>query len=642
MIVRRALALFALFACSTASYAARRPELPAWIRASIPAELPAVTKDAKAVVLLDETLMNVGAGGVIETTSRRVVKILTAAGREENGYAAVAFSNQNMLRSFRAWSIDAKGNEYEVKERDAVETSSFDFELYSDVRMKAMRFPAADVGSVVAYEFTRTDRPFILESGWMFQEAIPVLRARLELSLPAGWSYTARWRNHPEVAPLRTAPLVWELAELPGVAAEPRMPARYTLAGQVGLHFLPPGTAERKWSDIAGWYAALAAPRTLPTPAIQAKVKELTSDGDALRKLARFAQRDVRYVAVEIGIGGYQPHAAGEIFTNRYGDCKDKATLLRTMLMEVGVEALFVIVHTTRGSVDPAYASIGSFNHVISAIPVTAEQAKGLQAVVEHPKLGRLLLFDPTSTTTPFGLLPTYLQGSKGLLVTGDGGELIDLPAHAAEVNQLRRIAKLQLDANGTLSGAIEEIRTGSIAAEMRDALQAMNAGERVRSIESGLAHHLASYTVTDVGFEHIDDPERDLIVRYHLTAPNYARRVADMLLVRPRVLGQKGETLIDLTSRKYGYVTEGPSVHTDDIEIAVAPAIRLDELPAKVELATPLVQYSAASRFENQTLHYRRRYALNAFSVPKESLPELTKSFAKILADERASAVFK
>ncbi|HEY0142996.1 MAG TPA: DUF3857 domain-containing protein [Thermoanaerobaculia bacterium] len=640
--MRRALVLLALFAFSSAAYAARKPELPQWIRASIPLELPAVTKDAKAVVLLDHNLMHVRPSGEIETTYRRVVKILTSAGREENGYAAVSFSNQNMLKSFKAWSIDAKGNEYEVKERDAVETSSFDFELYSDVRMKVMRYPAADVGSVVAYEYTRLDRPFILESGWMFQEEIPVLRSRLELTLPAGWTYTARWRNHAEVAPIQTAPLIWEVTNLPGVAAEPRMPAKYTLAGQAGLHFLPPGTAERKWSDIARWFADLASSRTIPTPQLQAKVKELTASGDALRKLARFAQRDVRYVAVEIGIGGYQPHAAGEVFTNRYGDCKDKAALLRTMLKEVGVDALFVIVHTTRGAVDPTYASIGSFNHVISAIPLTAEQAKGLPAVVDHPKLGKLLLFDPTSTTTPFGLLPSYLQGSKGLLVTNDGGELIDMPAHAADTNQLRRTAKLQLDDKGTLSGSIEEVRTGTLAAEMRYSLQSMSSSERVRSIESGLASHLASYSVSDVAFEHIDEPEHDLVVRYRLNAPNYARRVADMLLVRPRVLGQKAERIVDLATRKYGYVTEGPSVHTDDIEIAFAPAIQLDELPANVDLKTALVQYTAASKFENQTLRYQRRYALNAFSVSKESLPELTKSFAKIMADERASAVFK
>jgi hypothetical protein len=107
-------------------------------------------------------------------------------------------------------------------------------------------------------------------------------------------------------------------------------------------------------------------------------------------------------------------------------------------------------------------------------------------------------------------------------------------------------------------------------------------------------------------------------------------------------VIGQKGESLVDTGGRQYGYITEGPSLQTDDIEIAVAPTIALDELPAAVTVTTPLVEYSSTSKFDNHTLHYQRRYAMNAFSVSKEALPALTTAFSKILADERASAVFK
>src|SRR5206468_12881899 len=110
------------------------------------------------------------------------------------------------------------------------------------------------------------------------------------------------------------------------------------------------------------WYARLCAARRAPTPALQAKVRELTASAsstiDKMRALALFAQRDVRYVAIEIGIGGYQPHAAGEVFANRYGDCKDKVTALSAMLREIGVESYYVIVSTYRGVVDRQFASL--------------------------------------------------------------------------------------------------------------------------------------------------------------------------------------------------------------------------------------------------------------------------------------------
>lgn len=616
---------------------AGRNDLPPWIRAAIPAELPPAG-EANAMVLLNETMLQVTGAGEITTRHRRVVKVLTSTGRDE-GYLAVSFDDDTKLRSLNGWSIDPAGHEYAMRERDAVETTVGDYELYTDARMKVLKVPA-DIGSIVAFEYTRNERPYLLQSTWYFQENVPVLRARYEMVLPAGWSYDAKWLNYASVEPV--APGTWEIRSVPAVLDEPRRPSTLTLAGRVGFNFLGPNAKTLAWADVARWFSALAIPRGTPTPPLQTKVRELTKDDDEpMIPLARFAQRDVRYVAVEIGIGGYQPHAAGEVFTNRFGDCKDKATLLRTMLKEVGMDAYYVLVHATRGVTDPTFPTIGAFNHVISAIPISAEKAKGYKSVVDHPKLGKLLLFDPTSTLTPFGQLPDSLQASRGLLVTADGGELIDLPTHPAEVNQLNRVAKLELDAKGTLSGTVEEVRSGNMAAIMRGRLQSMNAAERVRTIESGLASHLASSTAEDVTIEFLDEPESDLVIRYRLVAPSYAKRVADMMLVRPRVLGAKSETILD-AKRAYAYETDGPSLHNDEVEIRMPATAKLDELPAKVDVKTPLVQYASASTFADGVLRYQRRYTLQTFTIPRESFVELNGVWKQILADERASAVFK
>ena len=70
---------------------------------------------------------------------------------------------------------------------------------------------------------------------------------------------------------------------------------------------------------------------------------------DRIKVLARFAQRDIRYAAIEIGIGGFQPHPASQVFSNRYGDCKDKATILSAMLAQIGVKSYYMPIHTDRG-----------------------------------------------------------------------------------------------------------------------------------------------------------------------------------------------------------------------------------------------------------------------------------------------------
>ncbi len=608
---------------------------PAWVTAVMQQPIPAQPPRTTAVVLLDSTTLTFEAGGDITTQRRRIVKVLAPAGIEYT-YGVAQFDNNTKLRSLRGWSIEPTGEVHPLKERHAIEASAGSFEVFTDAKMKFLDLPA-EVGSVIAYEYETREKPYETATVWPFQESIPVLRARLETHVPAGWQFTPKWIHYAAVEPMPGP--TWELLNVPAIADEVRMPAGVAVAGRLGVHW----NAQRTWNDVAAWYGGLAATRLAATPPLQSRTRELTSGAkDPVRAVARFAQRDIRYVAVEIGIGGYQPHAAGEVFSNSFGDCKDKATLLRSMLKEIGVESHYVLVHTTRGMIDPSFPTVHTFNHVIAAIQLPREKVKGLAAAIEHPRLGTLLLFDPTSTTTPFGSLPPYLQASRGLLVTATGGELIDLPANAPEASELRRKAKMQLDDAGVLKGTVEEVRTGAMAASMRDQLQPLNATERVRFIESAISYHLARQTAADVKIENLDDPETDLVVHYTLNAPGYAQRVADMLLVRPRVLGVKGESTIAMAERKYGYVTDGPSLQTDEVEIAVPASIALDELPRPVTVTTPQVQYAASSTFEKGVLRYTRKYAMKAYDVEKDAIPSLNDAFAKIAADERASAVFK
>ena len=97
---------------------------------------------------------------------------------------------------------------------------------------------------------------------------------------------------------------------------------------------------EGTWQGIGEWYDALAHDRLVATPEIAAKAAELTAGKtdfyDKAEAIAEFVQQQIRYFAVEMGVGGYQPHAAADVFHGTYGDCKDKATLLSAMLSTRG------------------------------------------------------------------------------------------------------------------------------------------------------------------------------------------------------------------------------------------------------------------------------------------------------------------
>lgn len=621
--------------------------VPEWVTSAAHIPTPEYAATARAVVLLDSSLVTMTGPNDITTRRRRAVRLLGSHVGDVT-LPTISYDSTTKLLAFRGWSVAADGKVSDVKEREAIESSPWG-ELYGDSHVKSLPFPSNDPGTVVVYEYEQRDRTDFPQTTWNFQGDLPVATAELTLQLAPNWTYEPHWFRHAGVTPVSDPRPVWRLTNVPAIRQEPHMPAFSALAGRLGLLFEPldgtSGAAGSKptWSDVARWFDRLAAGRCTPTAAIQAKVRELApataAPLDRARALAAFTQRDVRYVAIEIGIGGYQPHPAGDIFSKHYGDCKDKVTLLRSMLREAGIDSYYVIVNATRGIVDPAFPGPGTFNHAIIAFRLPSN-APDLHATIDHPKLGKLLIFDPTSSSTPLGVLPLDEQGGYGLLVTGDGGELITLPVAPPRANQLRRTAKLQLDADGTLHGDVEETRSGELAAVVRDALGGKTEAQRAAYVDSAVAAHLTKGEVSGLTIEHVDDASSEVVIRYKLVARDYISNAGRMTLVRPRVLGRKADLQID-AARKFPYVTDGPALHTDDVEITIPPALRLDELPPRVRIAIAPLSYTSETKFDGTKLTYHREYALQVPSIEPTQVGDLNRAFAKIASDERSTAVF-
>ena len=316
------LAILSLCACCSAT-------TPDWVRAAAGQTVTGADKDTPAAVLLDEQTTTVSETGETFTLYRRVIKILRTQGRE---YAEmpIFYDNETKLKSFHAWSITAKGQEYELKEKDFMESQEANESLYSDDRVKIANIPGIDPGTVVAIEYEQRRRPYLFADEWAFQERIPVVTARYRLALPSSWEYNDSWVRHERVKGVEQGTNVWfwELKDIPAVEKEPSMPYWGAVAGRMMLSFYgnvrgPITTkAVPNWKDIASWYVGLARDRVAPSPEITAMARQLTANApDFLSKvsaLTKFMQSQVRYVAIEIGIGGYQPHFAADTFRNRY------------------------------------------------------------------------------------------------------------------------------------------------------------------------------------------------------------------------------------------------------------------------------------------------------------------------------------
>jgi hypothetical protein len=629
---------------------------PPWLQAQVSAPVPDHDEKATAVLLYSEALLTVQPNGRLKRLERKVYRILRPDG-SRYGFVRVDVDSQTHVSVMHGWSIPAEGKGYEVGEKDVVETSLSGVEngeLMSDVRTRLLRIPAANPGAVIGYELEQEEKPYILTDEWIFEDTVPVRESRYTVQLPPGWSYRTTWINHPDESPSTpaTGQSQWLLRDMKAISLEERMPPWEGIAGQLFVSFQPPGgqaAGFQSWQEMGTWYGGLIRDRGEASAQIKQKVTELTQSAttplDKMKALAAFVQSDVRYVAIELGIGGFQPHSASDVFTNRYGDCKDKANLLKSMLTQIGIEADYFIINTERGAITATTPPHLGFDHMILGIRLPASlQDPSLLAVVPDAKGERILFFDPTDPYTPIGKLRGVLQSSYGVLFTSNGGELLRTPQLSDTLNSIDRTARMTLDESGTLHGDIHEKWSGDRAAQQRAMARSFTKDtDRIKPVESVAAESFSAFDIQKATVTNNHANDRPYEWDYTLDAPRYAKVAGDLLIVRPRVLGSKSSGLLETKEpRRHPIEFTGGERDTDVFEITLPAGYEVDELPPPVNEDFGFVAYQSKTEKVGNAIRYSRTFEVKDLSIPVSKAAQLQKLYRIIADDERNSAVLK
>lgn len=214
-------------------------------------------------------------------------------------------------------------------------------------------------------------------------------------------------------------------------------------------------TTFKDWETVGRWYAQLERTPKAPTPEIRRKAAELTAgratDLQKLEALYEYVAENFRYVSLSFGAGRYQPHAAGDVLRNQYGDCKDKHTLLASLAESAGLRASAALINS-RGEIDPDFPSPSQFDHVITR--ATAD--------------GRDVWLDTTPEVAPFRLLSAALRKKHALVVDGDTARLVETPEESPVPHSSAVQIDASLDDAGLLSARVRLAFTGDFELLMR------------------------------------------------------------------------------------------------------------------------------------------------------------------------------
>jgi hypothetical protein len=624
--------------------------VPQWGLDAAKTPTPANVKDAPSVVLFDEYVETVDAQGRATERRRKATRILKPQGRHDDCY--VEYDVDEKINFFREWTISADGKQYQAQDTDFIDGGDVGTPIMLSTRkVRVARPPAADVGAVVICESEELLQPYLQETVWGIQSSIPIAFQALEVDLPAGRAHTEAWHRFSPVKPVEVAPnhWRWEIKDMPALdLRELRSgPEWGALVARMSVDWgdaAVEGT-DNQWRAIGQWITNLEANRPDPSPEITAQTQSLIAGApDFYTKLSRiteYIQKNIRYFIVFRGIGGLQANHAADIYHNRYGDCKDKTTLLISMLQVAGIHAFYVPVDDRRGIVDPGAPSLVG-NHMITAIEIPADvQDARLKAIVKAKDGKRYLIFDPTNERTPVGNLPYYEQGGYGTLSAGTASQIISLPVLDPDSSVKESKGSFTLAPDGTLTGSVDTSQTGSAGADARYMIKNTDEKERREYMEKKIAETLPGVALDSFQFVEPSALDKPIELHYKVTARQYSHQAGPLLLVRPRVVGSFARPFDD-KPRIYPIDLEATGRWRDSFDIAIPAGYSIDETPDPVALDLDFASYHSTVTAKGNVLHYEREYAVRQVEIPASKMNDFRRLESTILSDEKNTAVLK
>ncbi|MBM3254709.1 MAG: DUF3857 domain-containing protein [Candidatus Omnitrophica bacterium] len=563
------------------------------------------------------------------STLHYIVKILNERGKEDFAESHIGYdSTYEKIELEYARSIRPDGIVVEVGKRHIRDVSKYlNFPLYSNARAYIISFPEITEGSVIEYKIKIyrsqliNKKDFVL--GYTLQTREPVIMANFSLTIPRGKNvYIKTINGEYNNFGARLLPSVekkdkeliysWQFKDLPQIMPEPSMPPESQINPTIIL------STFKSWQEIYNWWWKLARDKIKAGPAIKDKVRELTNNKDSQEAKARaiynFCAQKIRYVAVEYGQAGYEPHQAEDTFRNKYGDCKDQAILLVTMLKEAGFSAWPVLIATKEyyDLVEDFPAVL--FNHCIAALSFRDQT----------------IFLDPTAQTCPFGDLPVDDQARKILLFQETGYKIQETPSYSARHNLISQHLRIIVSPEESVSGEKVTSTYGMYDQAQRFWLlytppQLIEEALKEKIQEFSIGARLGSYEI-----KNMDNLGETITLKYSFSGPEYFTAAGSLRIMPQLVSLDTG--LVAKEERRYPIDLTPLDTKETIFEIEIPANFAIKYIPENLNIDSQWVNFKVEYSRNANKIILGQKTELKKTLIPREDYAAF-KSFYEELA---------
>lgn len=639
---------------------AKSKKLPAWLEEASERPTPPRRDDEKPgfEVVWDEAHYEVLKNGQVHKKIRFAIRIIDLKerwrARAKYSYASSSSTRPKM----KAWTLHADGEVHKYKRIDEKESRNSSY-LTIETEVKTVTIDGwseTRTGDIFAFECESTESTIFTQYYWRFQNQAPVSLSRLSVTIPEDWSIEETYFGATPNKSKAGQTVTWEEQNVLSKEWEPHSPSSAAKHEHMRIALLPPEGSRLRfshlnfntWQDLSKFTARVSDPMAEPTREIEAKAHELTkdaqSDWEKIQAIGEFAKSiNYEHVALDLGNGGgYTPRPAGETFRVAWGDCKDKSTLLRSLLKSVGIDSYVVSLNATDNDwANERLPGPFYFDHCITAVEV--DESIDTPATYQDPNLGRLLFIDPTWPNSPIGEIPFEAQGGLALVAKNISSPLVRLPLSTPEQNKAVRSIVAELMPDGTILGRVDTTRHGQSAVNERRLISNRNRNEYLQTISDRYALASNPSPIVKV-IEEKDDFLGDRTYRNTVDFgfKGYAKQMQNVLMVfKPAIIGRLVDNPFSEAKRTLP-VRLRSEMMEETAQIYIPYEYELDEFQEEISIETDFGSYRAtvAEVPGESELSYTRVFKILDVEIPANRYDELREFYAQVVDAEQTPIV--
>ncbi|MFN6378979.1 MAG: DUF3857 domain-containing protein [Flavobacteriales bacterium] len=358
-------------------------------------------------------------------------------------------------------------------------------------------------------------------------------------------------------------------------------------------------------------------------------IKTVYSKPDDIARASYYWVQDhIRYIAFEYGLGGLIPRPADQVCQQKFGDCKDMANLLYSMLSYAGLP----VYHTWIGTreIDFNYTELAcpySDNHMIATY---------------KDESGKYVYLDATSSDIDYGFPSIFTQGKEAMIaIDATNFDLGVVPIVSASTNLVRDVVDIKLvEDNLIMTGNVEmhgfvkstRMQTVKYKNPVDQKLEWLDILERGNN-----KNKLLDYKVKDISTK-----EKPVVVDYVLEIPDYVKILGDEMYINFNFDKAFTSLKPDTTDRKERVDYEFTFSDYTQYKMTIPEGYVLKKLPDNVLINTDYYQFDFRYKIENNQLIVEKSAAIKTITIPNEFITNYMTDLDKISQSFKQVVTFK